>query len=113
MNVHPADDKQTVKCCASSRALGSARRHFWLCQRPQVARKLRNKLRRVPGGTRTRDTYIRQKPRERGAPNQSLQQMVTVVTVRAKHGPRQPRPLLKLVLASKDVESFFLPCAAP
>ena len=31
-------------------------------------------------------------------PNQSLQQMVTVVTVRAKHGPRQPRPLLKLVL---------------
>ncbi len=26
--------------------------------------------------------------------------MVTVVTVRAKHGPRQPRPLLKLVLGS-------------
>ena len=32
------------------------------------------------------------------APNLCLQQMVTVVTVRAKHGPRQPRPLLKLVL---------------
>ena len=31
-------------------------------------------------------------------PNQSLQQMVTVVTVRAKHGPRQPRPLLKHVV---------------
>ena len=28
--------------------------------------------------------------------NQSLQQMVTVVTVRAGHGPRQPRPLLTL-----------------
>ena len=33
--------------------------------------------------------------------NQSLQQMVTVVTVRAKHGPRQPRPLLKLLLESE------------
>ena len=33
-------------------------------------------------------------------PNQSLQQMVTVVTVRAEHGPRQPRPLLKLVLGA-------------
>jgi hypothetical protein len=33
-------------------------------------------------------------------PNQSLQQMVTVVTVRAKHGPRQPRPLLKHVVRS-------------
>ena len=31
--------------------------------------------------------------------NLCLQQMVTVVTVRAKHGPRQPRPLLKQVLA--------------
>jgi hypothetical protein len=29
-------------------------------------------------------------------PNKCLQQMVTAVTVRAKHGPRQPRPLLKL-----------------
>jgi hypothetical protein len=28
-------------------------------------------------------------------PNLCLQQMVTVVTGRAKHGPRQPRPLLK------------------
>ena len=27
--------------------------------------------------------------------NLCLQQMVTVVTVRAEHGPRQPRPLLK------------------
>ncbi len=30
--------------------------------------------------------------------NLCLQQMVTVVTVRAKHGPRQPSSLLKLVL---------------
>ena len=31
----------------------------------------------------------------RRLPNLCLQQMVTVVTVRAEHGPRQPRPLLK------------------
>jgi len=35
------------------------------------------------------------------APNLCLQQMFTVVTVRAKHGPRQPRPLLKLVLGGQ------------
>ena len=38
-------------------------------------------------------------------PNQSLQQMVTVVTVRAKHGPRQPRPLLKHVVRLKGAKA--------
>ncbi len=36
--------------------------------------------------------------------------MVTVVTVRAKHGPRQPRPLLKLVLANRRAGNVSLRC---
>jgi hypothetical protein len=36
-------------------------------------------------------------------PNLCLQQLVTAVTVRAKHGPRQPRPLLMLVLCSQKL----------
>jgi hypothetical protein len=34
--------------------------------------------------------------------NLCLRQMVTAATVRAKHGPRQPRPLLKPRLGGKD-----------
>ena len=36
--------------------------------------------------------------------NPCLQQMVTVVTVRAEHGPRQPRPLLKQVVRLKGAK---------